>query len=294
LILVPLNTYIQLQSPAERRGRTIAAANFLCWVGSFLASVFVFLLSSPLKFTAAQIFLVLSAMTAIMAAASVIIMPALLLRAFLVALVKFCYRLKIIDAENIPAGGGLLFVSNHSAWSDALVLTAAQHRHIRFIMDKDFFNVPLLKPLCRIMNVIPVSEKDTPELIARSLRTARDAVNNGQAVCIFAEGSMTRTGDLQPFRRGLRLIIEKSNCAVVPVYIGGTWGSIFSYFGGKPLTKFPKKFLRKVRIYFGNPMPPTSSVKEIQEKVEELSRRYLAETNLPDKKDAVFPLRKNL
>jgi acyl-[acyl-carrier-protein]-phospholipid O-acyltransferase/long-chain-fatty-acid--[acyl-carrier-protein] ligase len=279
LIIVPLNTYIQLHSPADRRGRVIATANFLGWVGSFLAALFVYLLSEKLKIPAAKIFLVLSAMAAIMAASCIIIMPALLLRAFLVALVRFCYRLKTVDVENIPSEGGLLLVSNHNSWSDALVLIAAQNRHIRFIMDKEFFNIWFLKPFCKIMDVIPISDRDSPELIADSLQTAREAVNNGQAVCIFAEGAMTRTGALQPFKKGLRLIIEESNCTVIPVYIGGTWGSIFSYFGGKPLTKFPRKFFRRVRVYFGNPMPPTATVEQIREKVEELSRRYREETN---------------
>jgi acyl-[acyl-carrier-protein]-phospholipid O-acyltransferase / long-chain-fatty-acid--[acyl-carrier-protein] ligase len=282
LIIVPLNTYIQLHSPVERRGRVIAAANFIGWFGSFLAALFVFLLSDTLKISATKIFLVLSVMTAIMAAACIVIMPALLLRAILVGLVKFCYRLKIIDVENIPAEGGLLLVSNHSAWSDALILMAAQNRHIRFIMDKGFFNVWFLKPFCKILGVIPISEKDNPKKLMHSLIDAKEAMNKGQAVCIFAEGAMTRTGRLQPFKKGLGMIIEDSSCKVIPVYIGGTWGSIFSHHRGKPLTKFPTKFLRRVCVYFGEPMPSTSTVEQIREKVSELSDKYSSQLTQPD------------
>ena len=277
LIIVPLNTFIQLKSPAERRGRTIAAANFLGWVGSFLASLLIYFLSSTLQISAANIFLVLSAMTAIMAVACVVIMPASLLRAILVALIKFCYRLKIVDAQNVPSEGGLLLVSNHSSWTDALVLMAAQNRHIRFIMDKEYFNIWFLKPLCKILDCLPISEQDSPQRIIDSLKTAKEAVNKGQAVCIFAEGAMTRTGDLQPFKKGLGLIISSSNCKVVPVYIGGTWGSIFSYYHGKPFSTFPRKFFRRVCIYFGGQLPPTATVEQINEKVSDLSRRYLAQ-----------------
>jgi acyl-[acyl-carrier-protein]-phospholipid O-acyltransferase / long-chain-fatty-acid--[acyl-carrier-protein] ligase len=237
----------------------------------------IYFLSSTLQISAANIFLILSAMIAIMAIACVVIMPASLLRTLLVALIKSCYRLKIIDARNVPSEGGLLLVSNHSSWTDALVLMAAQNRHIRFVMDKEYFNIWFLKPLCKILDCVPISEQDSPKRIIDSLKTAKEAVNKGQAVCIFAEGAMTRTGALQPFKKGLSLIISSSNCKVVPVYIGGTWGSIFSYYHGKPFSTFPRKFFRRVYVYFGDQLPPTATVEQIEEKVSDLSRRYLAQ-----------------
>ena len=277
LIIIPLNSYIQLHSPTERRGRVIAAANFLGWVGSFLAAVFIFILSEELKISAAKTFVVLSAMTAVLACVSIIVMPALLMRVVLVGLIKFVYRIKTIDARNVPSEGGLLLVSNHCSWTDAIVLMAAQDRHIRFIIDKEFYNIRFLNPFCKIMDCIPVSEKDATQQIFNSLTTAKEAVKNGQAVCIFAEGAMTRTGDLQPFKRGLRLITEETSCCVVPVYIGGTWGSIFSYYRGRPFRKFPRKFFRRVFVYFGQPLPPTASVEEIRDKVLKLSLKYREE-----------------
>jgi acyl-[acyl-carrier-protein]-phospholipid O-acyltransferase/long-chain-fatty-acid--[acyl-carrier-protein] ligase len=144
-------------------------------------------------------------------------------------------------------------------------------------MDKEYFNIWFLKPLCKILDVIPISEQDSPQQIIDSLKTAKEAVNKGQAVCIFAEGAMTRTGDLQPFKKGLGLIISDSNCKVVPVYIGGTWGSIFSYYHGKPFSTFPRKFFRRVCVYFGGQVQPTATVEQIREKVRDLSRRYLAQ-----------------
>lgn len=154
---------------------------------------------------------------------------------------------------------------------------AAQNRHIRFIMDKEYFNIWFLKPLCKILDCLPISEQDSPKRIIDSLNAAKEAVNSGQAVCIFAEGVMTRTGALQPFKKGLGLIISGSNCTVLPVYIGGTWGSIFSYYHGKPFSTFPRKFFRRVYVYFGSQLPPTATVDQIKEMVSDLSRRYLAQ-----------------
>jgi acyl-[acyl-carrier-protein]-phospholipid O-acyltransferase/long-chain-fatty-acid--[acyl-carrier-protein] ligase len=273
-IIIPLNSYIQLHSPVEKRGRVIAAANFLGWTGSFLAAVFVYILSEEFQLSGAHSFLVLSVMTAVLACASIIVMPELLLRVVLVGLIKFLYRIKVVDLRNVPSEGGLLFVSNHCSWTDAVVLMAAQNRHIRFIMDKEFYNIRFLNPFCKIMDCIPISEKDASKKIYNSLATAKDAVENGQAVCIFAEGAMTHTGELQPFKRGLHLITEETSCSIVPVYIGGTWGSIFSYSQGRPFRKFPRKFFRKVYVYFGEPLGPSASVEEIQKRVEELSIKY--------------------
>ena len=110
----------------------------------------------------------------------------------------------------------------------------------------------------------------------RSLRTAGEAVAAGEVVCIFAEGQMTRIGQLLPFRRGLEFIVKGVDAPIIPVQLGGVWGSIFSYENGKYFWKLPKRLLQPVTVSFGKPMPSTSSAFEVRQAVEELqSQAYL-------------------
>jgi acyl-[acyl-carrier-protein]-phospholipid O-acyltransferase/long-chain-fatty-acid--[acyl-carrier-protein] ligase len=58
------------------------------------------------------------------------------------------------------------------------------------------------------MKAIPISSEQRPREMIRSLRTASEALRNDEIVCIFAEGQITRTGQLLPFRRGLERIMK--------------------------------------------------------------------------------------
>ena len=87
---------------------------------------------------------------------------------------------------------------------------------------------------------------------------------------------MTRIGQLLPFRRGMEFIMKGVDSPIIPVQLGGVWGSIFSYENGKYFWKLPKRLLQPVTVSFGKPMPSTSSAFEVRQAVEELqSQAYL-------------------
>ena len=72
-----------------------------------------------------------------------------------------------------------------------------------------------------------------PRDMIRSLRTASEALRQDELVCIFAEGQITRTGQLLPFRRGLERIMKGVDVPIIPVNLDGVWGSIFSFERGR-------------------------------------------------------------
>ena len=117
------------------------------------------------------------------------------------------------------------------------------------------------------MGVLPVSTGGNPEANARSLRKATAALESGEVVCIFAEGQLTRTGHLMPFRRGLERIMEHSTAPIIPVYMDNLWGSIFSYFGGRFFWKMPELLPRPVTVRYGKPLPSNSSAVEVRQAV---------------------------
>jgi acyl-[acyl-carrier-protein]-phospholipid O-acyltransferase/long-chain-fatty-acid--[acyl-carrier-protein] ligase len=120
------------------------------------------------------------------------------------------------------------------------------------------------------MKAIPISSEQRPRDMIRSLRTASDALRQDDIVCIFAEGQITRTGQLLPFRRGLERIMKGVDAPIIPVNLDGVWGSIFSFERGRFLWKMPRRIPYPVTVSFGQPMPPTSTAIAVRRAVQEL------------------------
>src|SRR5215204_6026944 len=156
-----------------------------------------------------------------------------LLRSLLWALTHTLYRLRVQGSENVPRNGGALLVCNHLSQVDALLLLASVRREIRFLMYKGIYDRPLIKPLAQLMRAIPISSELRPREMIHSLHEASEAIRNGELVCIFAEGQITRIGQLLPFRRGFEKIMKDVEAPIIPVALDGVWGSIFSFERGR-------------------------------------------------------------
>ncbi|WP_305045062.1 acyl-[ACP]--phospholipid O-acyltransferase [Geoalkalibacter sp.] len=271
LFLVPLHAFVQFRAPRERLGRILAAGSFLSWCGVLLASALAWLLSGPLGLSAVQALLALGLLTVGLSLVTLWILPDFLLRFIALVVIKLAYRIQVSGEQHVPTEGAALLVANHVTWIDALLLLATQQRRIRFIMHGDVFKVRLLQPLFRLMQVIPVYPRGSREERTQFLRSARQALDEGYLVCIFAEGMITRNGMLQPFKAGLEAIVKGSGHPIIPVYIGGAWGSLFSYVHGRLLTRLPASFPYPISVAFGAPMPATAQAAEVQQAVAELA-----------------------
>jgi acyl-[acyl-carrier-protein]-phospholipid O-acyltransferase/long-chain-fatty-acid--[acyl-carrier-protein] ligase len=163
------------------------------------------------------------------------------------------YRVKTFGIENLPKTGFLL-LPNHMTYVDAVVLQFACPRPIRFIIHESIYEIPWLKPIFKLAEAIPISNVRAKEAV----RTAAERIKAGEIVCIFPEGELSRTGTLVKLRKGFELIARLAGCAVVPVWLDGLWGSIFSFEGGKYFFKIPKRIPQLATIAFGQPLPPRS------------------------------------
>src|ERR1700723_1746951 len=180
------------------------------------------------------------------------------------------YRLRVVGRENFPRSGGALLVSNHMSLVDALLLMGASRRPVRFLIFKDIYDQPYIKPFAKMIRAIPISSQLRPRDMIHSLRAASEAMRNGEIVCIFAEGQITRTGQLLPFRRGLERIMKGVQAPIIPVNLDGVWGSIFSFERGRFLWKVPRQIPYPVTVSFGASMPPTSTALEVRAAVQDL------------------------
>lgn len=288
-VAVPVNALIQHRPAADEKGGVIAAANLLSFVGVAAASGTRYLLSSVGHLYARGVFLAGAVITLAGTIYALVILPDWFLRLALWLLTHTLYRVKLVGRDNVPEKGGALLVCNHMSFVDVLLLIAATDRPIRFLMFQDIYDLPLLKPFAQMMRAIPVSSELRPRDLIRSLRTASDAIRNGELVCIFAEGQISRTGQMLPFRRGMERIMQDVDAPIVPVALHGVWGSIFSFEDRKFLWKFPRRIPYPVTVGFGKWLASASSAVEVRRSVQELlAEAYMADRNPKLTLDRVF------
>jgi len=268
--IVPVSAILQHRPPKEQKGAVLGAASLLSWVGIFIAAGFYLAIGTGLKLGPRGVFLIGALMTLAATVYVVWLLPDSLLRFVLWVLTQTVYRIRVDGRDNIPGKGGALFVSNHLSLVDALLLLASTDRPVRFIMYKGIYEQRWIKPFAKILRVIPISSELRPREMLQALRTASEAIQNGEVVCIFAEGQITRIGHLLPFRRGFERIMKDVEAPIIPVALDGVWGSVFSFEKGRFLWKLPRHIPCRVTVNFGKPLPHTATPFEVRQCVQEL------------------------
>ncbi|QDU93097.1 MFS transporter [Lignipirellula cremea] len=203
-------------------------------------------------FSARSIFLLAGILTLPVLVYIVCLLPQATIR-FLVWLVTLVvYRLHIHGRDNLPEEGGALLAPNHVSWLDGILLMLVSPRPVRMVAFRGNFEKGWLLWMTGVFRAILIGSK--PKEIAGALKEAREALNAGDLVCIFPEGGISRTGQVQAFRPGMMKILKGTNVPIIPIYLDELWGSIFSFDQGKFFWKWPKKWPYPVSIFFGEPL----------------------------------------
>ena len=267
---VPVNALIQ-HKPAEKdKGGIIAAANLLSFVGIAISSGVYFVFTAYIHLDPRGVIVAASCITALSTAYVLYLLPEWFGRLILFFVTRTIYRIRVIGRDNFPEKSGALLVCNHMSLVDVALLIASTDRPIRFLMYQGIYDRPMIKPFAKIGKAIPISSEQHPREMLHSLKTATDALRNDEIVCIFAEGQITRTGQLLPFRRGLERIMKGIEVPIIPVNLDGVWGSIFSFERGRFLWKIPRQIPYRVTVSFGKPIASTSTAVEVRAAVQEL------------------------
>ena len=268
-VVVPINALIQWRSPEDRRGAVIALSNTAVFsgvlVGSLSAGGF-----SGIGLSVSGILVVSGAFTLGATIWALILLPDAFLRVLLSLFTNTFYRLTIVNREYVPQEGGALLIPNHVSFIDGLLVLASLDRPVRFIVDKYYFEHRLFHGLARVMGAIPISSTGTPREILKALRDAGRHLDDGDLVCIFPEGQITRTGGLLPFRQGFERIVKGREVPIIPVHLDRVWGSIFSFIGGKFLTKLPERIPYPVTVSYGAPLPSTTPAHDVRRIIQEM------------------------
>ena len=281
LFVVPLNALLQQRSGREEKGLLIATNNFLNTAGILLASAGLWVLHDLLKIPPGWIVLLLGLFTLAATLYSLSILPDFLIRFTLWLLTHTIYRIRIVGQEHVPFRGPALLVCNHMSHADALLVGASVQRFIRFLMYRPYYEIRWLNWLFRLMKAIPVSAKNRREIV-ESLERSRRELAEGHVVCIFAEGAISRTGNLLPFKRGFEKIVEGLEIPIIPVHLDRLWGSIFSFKDGRFFWKWPERLPYPVTVSFGSPLPSTTTAQEARQAIVELGSESVEHRRSPD------------
>ena len=255
---VPMYALIQLRSQPTHRARIIAANNILNALFMIVSSIGVGLLLG-LHFTIPQVFLIVGLLNAVVAFYIFMLVPEYLLRFVAFVLTRCIYRFSLRGDEHIPTTGAAVLVCNHVSFVDAVLLMAASPRPIRFIMDQRIFAIPVLGWMFRLAKAIPIApQKDDPKTYEAAFAQARQVLADGDLLCIFPEGGITRDGQLGEFRGGIMKILQTHPVPVVPVALQNLWGSYFSRVeqGNAMVRPFRRGLFSRVGLVAGPAVAP--------------------------------------
>lgn len=165
---------------------------------------------------------------------------------------RLLYRLRFDGRERVPGSGPLLLAANHVSWVDPiLVMLASPRRPVRFLVTQGFHKKPFVHFFAWVYRAIPI-RKDQPR---EAIRQAIDALGQGDVVCIFPEGGLTKDGELREILRGVELISRAAGAPVLPVRISGLFGTALAIRREWRRAHIREKPWPNVKLAFGTVIP---------------------------------------
>ncbi len=252
--IVPLYALIQTRCESSHRSRVIAANNILNALFMVVAAG-IAALALGAGVSIPQLLLLTGILNAAVAIYIYTLVPEFLLRFIDWLLIHSIFRLKTRGTVHIPEHGPALLVCNHQSFADAMVIAAACRRPIRFVMYHAIFSIPVVNFVFRSMKAIPIAGyKEAPQVLIKAYDDIAKALEDGQLVCIFPEGQLTRDGEIGVFRPGMKRILERTPVPVIPMALSGLWKSVFAR-NREVSVPFAKLF-PTVRLNVGEPLAP--------------------------------------
>jgi 1-acyl-sn-glycerol-3-phosphate acyltransferase len=249
---VPLYALIQQRTDEDSRSRVIAANNVINALFMVASAILSIVTLSVLQWSISQLILLLAGLNLIISVYIYTKVPEFFLR-FVIYILAICmYRVRTAGSENIPEQGAGVVVSNHVSFVDWMFILATSPRPIRFVVFAPIYYSPALHWLFKMAKAIPIdSEKANPKAFKNAFDDIADALNKGELVGIFPEGKLTGDGSVDIFRRGIENIIARTPVPVIPMYLDGLWGSMFSR---QKKLRLPRLKLSLVSVNVGEPV----------------------------------------
>lgn len=132
---------------------------------------------------------------------------------------RVLYRYRVLDRRRIPREGAVLVVANHVSFLDPMLVGSAMSDRQFSPMARDTLFMGFFGRLLRSYGCIPVRREGGD---AAAMKAALGELAAGRCVAIFPEGTRSEDGTMQPFRRGVLLLVRRARVRVVPMGVAGS------------------------------------------------------------------------
>ncbi|MCB1767794.1 MAG: 1-acyl-sn-glycerol-3-phosphate acyltransferase, partial [Candidatus Competibacteraceae bacterium] len=239
------------------RSRVIAGNNIINALFMVLSAVLAIIFLDSVGLSIPQFLLLTAIFNAVVAIYIFTLVPEFLMRFIVWILVNTVYRLRTKGFEHIPEEGPVVVICNHVSYMDALIVIGCCRRPIRFVMDYQIFQIPVLSFVFRTAGAIPIAPaRENSGVLEQAYERVARYLEEGEVVGIFPEGRLTGDGEIGPFKNGVQRIIRRNPVPVVPMALRGLWGSFFSRRLGKAMSHFPRRFWSRIELVVGEPVAP--------------------------------------
>jgi acyl-[acyl-carrier-protein]-phospholipid O-acyltransferase/long-chain-fatty-acid--[acyl-carrier-protein] ligase len=179
------------------------------------------------------------------------------------------YDIIPIGLHHIPRDGSVLLLGNHISWIDWVLVQIGVERRIGYMMERSIYDKKLIRPIMKLGRVIPVSSTAAKD----AFRSAKKRLNNDEIIGVFPEGGISHDGEIGKIYPGFQIIAQGIEGVIIPFYIDGMYGSIFSRASKRhiPMTHWLR---RRVRIIYGSPLSIDSDAKTLHEAIIQLKETY--------------------
>ncbi len=272
LYSVPMYALIQLRAKPSHRARIIAANNILNALFMIVSSLMAGALLGH-QFSIPEVFGVTALLNVLVVGYVFWLMPEYIVRLVMLFVTRIVYRLKVRGDEHLPTDGAAILVCNHVSFVDAVILGVCSPRPMIFLMDHRIFKTPGMGWFFKAVKAIPIApQKEDPQAYERAFERARQVLKDGDLLCLFPEGAITKDGKMQPFKPGIMKILETNPVPVIPSALHNLWGSTFSRIEGAAMAKPLRRGLfNRIGLVVGEAIAPQDVTPEgLQTRVQAL------------------------
>lgn len=269
LFIVPLNALIQFHAGEHEMGKVLAANNLVQNI-AMLAFLAVTAAVAVMGMNTAALLLMIALVALLGTGYTVFKLPQSFVRFIVAYLLTRRYRVRVQGFKNMPERGGVLLLGNHISWIDWAIIQIASPRPIRFVMLKSIYERWYLRGFFRLFGVVPISQGAGAQ---SSLEVIAQLLQKGQVVCLFPEGTISRTGHFAEFRPGYEraCALVDDSVVIVPFYLRGLWGSQFSRSSTRLKQWRGSGLRRDLIVAFGPAISKSTSVDVLKRRVFDLS-----------------------
>ncbi|HEX5622984.1 MAG TPA: 1-acyl-sn-glycerol-3-phosphate acyltransferase, partial [Sulfuricurvum sp.] len=271
MMIVSLNALIQARSPGKYLGFILAGNN---WIQNIFMMVFLFLTTfvAMAGYESIPLFLAMFGVAALLSLWLIVRHADYLLWLIFEKALALRYDITPINLHHIPVKGSVILLGNHISWIDWILVQIGVERRIGYMMERSIYEKPMIRPIMKLGRVIPVSATAAKD----AFRSAKHRLENDEIIGIFPEGGISTDGEIKKFYPGFQIVAKEVQGVIVPFYIDGVYGSLFSR-ASKRHVPMRKWFRRHIRIIYGAPLPMDSDAKTVYDAVIHLKETYGAQ-----------------